>query len=163
MDNRMKNRWILAGIVGASFLAGTAGAAEHSYNPIKWMKRAPAPTASQQLAGNTDLEKKLATELQAVLPARTSLKDACAQFKELEGCVAALHVSRNLVIKFNCLKWDLNGTKPAGDVKSCEAPSRVKGMSLSRAIRDLKPDADARGEAKSAEKRAREDIKDASS
>jgi hypothetical protein len=36
-------------------------------------------------------------------------------------------------------------------------------MSLDRAIRELKPDANARTESKNAEKRAREDIKDASS
>ena len=163
MDNGMKNRWIIAGIVGVSFLAGAAGAEEHSYNPMKWIKREPAPTASQQLARNNDMEKKLTTELQAALPPRTSLKDACTQFKGLDDCVASLHVSRNLKIKFNCLKWDVNGTKPKGDVKSCEEPARQRGMSLSRAIRELKPDADAKNEAKSAEKRAREDIKDASS
>src|SRR6266851_1511933 len=66
-------------------------------------------------------------------------------------------------IKFNCLKWDLTAVKPGGDVKSCEAPFREKAMNLSKAIRVLKPDADARNEAKNAEKRAREDIKDASS
>ena len=159
----MKNRWIIVGTVGLSVLAGAARAAEHSYNPIKWIKREPALTASQQLAGNSDMEKKLTTELQAELPPRISLKDACAQFKGLDECVASLHVSRNLKIKFNCLKWDVTGTKPAGDVKLCEAPPREKGMSLSRAIRELKPDANSRSEAKNAEKRAREDIKDASS
>ena len=163
MNNGMKNRLIIVGIVGVTVLAGAAAAAEHSYNPIKWMKRTPAPTASQQLAGNSDLEKKLTVELQAALPPRTSLRIACEQFRGLDDCVAALHVSRNLTIKFNCLKWDVNGLKPSGDVKTCEEPSRQKGMSLSRAIRELKPDADARSEAKSAEKRAREDIKDASS
>jgi hypothetical protein len=127
------------------------------------MKKAPSQTATQQLAANSDLEKKLTTELQAALPSRTSLRIACEQFRGLDDCVAALHVSRNLKIKFNCLKWDVNGLKPSGDVKTCEEPSRQKGMSLSRAIRELKPDADARSEAKSAEKRAREDIKDASS
>lgn len=159
----MNKKWNIAGIVGVTVLAAAATAAEHSYNPIKWMKRTPAQTASQQLAGNSDLEKKLTTELQAALPPRTSLRNACEQFKTLDECVASLHVSRNLKIKFNCLKWDVNGVKPAGDVKTCEEPSRQKGMSLSRAIRELKPDADARSEAKSAEKRAREDIKDASS
>jgi hypothetical protein len=159
----MNKRWIIAGIVGVSFLAGAVGATEHSYNPIKWIKRTPAQTASQQLAGNSDMEKKLTTELQAVLPARTSLKNACEQFKGLDDCVASLHVSHNLKIKFNCLKWDVNGVKPAGDVKSCEAPARDRGMSLNNAIRVLKPDADAKNEAKSAEKRAKEDIKDASS
>lgn len=159
----MKNRWIIVGILGVSVLAGTARAAEHSYNPIKWFKKRPAPTASQQLAGNSEMEQKLTTQLQAELPSRTRLRDACAQFKGLDECVAGLHVSRNLKIKFNCLKWDMTGMKPAGDIKSCEAPSREKGMSLSRAIRELKPDADARTEAKNAERRAREDIKDASS
>ena len=159
----MNKKWIIAGIVGISFLAGAVAAGEHSYNPIKWMKRTPAQTASQQLAGNSDLEKKLTTELQAALPPRTSLRNACDQFKALDDCVASLQVSRNLKIKFNCLKWDVNGVKPVGDVKTCEEPSRQKGMSLSTAIRVLKPDADAKNEAKSAEKRAREDIKDASS
>ena len=163
----MKKRWIIwiiVGIVGCGVLAGAARAGEHSYNPIKWIKKAPpAPTASQQLAGNGDMEKKLSTLLKAELPPRTTLKDACAQFKGLDGCVASLLVSHNLKIKFNCLKWDVTGTKPTGDIKSCEAPSREKGMGLSKAIRELKPDADARTEAKTAERRAREDIKDASS
>jgi hypothetical protein len=161
----MKNRWIIIGIVGVSVLAGAARAAEHSYNPINWFKnkKKPAPTASQQLAGNSDMEKKLTTELQAELPSHTRLRDACAQFKGLDECVAGLHVSRNLGIKFNCLKWEVTGMKPAGDIKSCEAPSSEKGMSLSRAIRELKPGTDARTEAKNAERRAREDIKDASS
>ncbi len=159
----MKNRWIIVGIMAVSVLAGAAGAAEHSYNPIKWFKKKPAPTASQQLAGNSEMEKKLTTQLQAELPSRTRLRDACAQFKDLDECVAGLHVSRNLGIKFNCLKWEVTGMKPAGDIKSCEAPSREKGMSLSRAIRELKPGTDARTEAKNAERRAREDIKDASS
>jgi hypothetical protein len=159
----MKNRWIIVGIAGVSVLAGAARACEHSYNPIKWFKKKPAPTASEQLAGNSEMEKKLTTQLQAELPSRARLRDVCEQFKGLDECVAGLHVSRNLKIKFNCLKWDVTGMKPAGDIKSCEAPSREKGMSLSRAIRELKPDADARTEAKNAERRAREDIKDASS
>jgi hypothetical protein len=159
----MKKRWIIIGIVGVSVLAGAARAGERSYNPMKWFKKEPAPTASQQLAANSGMEKKLTTQLQAVLPPRTSLKDACAQFKGLDECVASLQVSHNLGIKFNCLKWEVTGMKPAGDIKSCEAPSREKGMSLSRAIRELRPGTDARTEAKNAERRAREDIKDASS
>jgi hypothetical protein len=162
----MKKRWIIwtiVGIAGCGVLAGAARAGEHSYNPIKWIKKAPAPTASQQLAGNTEMEKKLTTLLKAELPPRTTLKDACAQFKGLDECIASLLVSHSLKIKFNCLKWDVTGTKPAGDIKSCEAPPREKGVSLSKAISVLKPDAEARTEAKNAEKRAREDIKDASS
>jgi hypothetical protein len=158
----MKNKWILVSVVGVGVFFGAAGAAATSYNPIKWIKKGPSPTASEQLAANKEQEKKLSLQLQAVLPPRTSLKDACAGFKNLSDCVAALHVSHNLTIKFNCLKWDVTGTKPAGDVKSCAAPSRDKAMDLSRAIMVLKPDANARTEAKNAEKRAREAIKDAS-
>jgi hypothetical protein len=157
----MKNRWIIAGVAAVSVLLGGVGTAAHSYNPIKWIKKGPSPTASEQLAANTEEEKKLSLQLQAVLPPRTSLKDACAGFKNLNECVAALHVSHNLQIKFTCLKWDLTGAKPAGDVKSCAAPSKDKAMNLSKAIRGLKPDAHSRTEAKNAEKRAREDIKDA--
>src|SRR5258708_2365849 len=159
----MKNRWIIVGILGVSVLGGAARAAKNSNNPNKCLKKKRAPTASQQLAGNSEMEKKLPTQLRGELPSRTRLRDACAQFKDLDECVAGLHVSRNLGIKFNCLKWEVTGMKPAGDIKSCEAPSREKGMSLSRAIRELKPGTDARTEAKNAERRAREDIKAASS
>ncbi len=159
----MKNKWIIVGVAGASVLLGAAGAAARSYNPIKWIKKGPVPTASEQLAANSQEEKKLSLQLQALLPPRTTLKNACSAFKGLDECVAALHVSHNLKVKFNCLKWDLTGVQPSGDVKSCEAPVRDKAMSLSKAIRSLKPDADAKAEAKSAQKRAREDIKDASS
>ena len=158
----MKNRWIIVGVAGVSMLLGAAGTMAHSYNPIKWIKKGPSPTASEQLAANKEEEKKLSLQLQAVLPPRTSLKDACAGFKSLNDCVASLHVSHNLNIKFNCLKWDLTGAKPTGDVKSCAAPSNAKAMDLSKAIRALKPAANFRAEAKNAEKRAREDIKDAS-
>jgi hypothetical protein len=158
----MKNRWIFVGVAGVTVLLGGAGTAARSYNPIKGIKRGPSPTASEQLAANKEEEKKLSLQLQAVLPPRTSLKDACAGFKSLDDCVAALHVSHNLTIKFNCLKWDMTGAKPAGDVKSCEAPWKDKGIDLSKAIRELKPDANSRTEAKNAERRAREDIKDAS-
>ena len=158
----MKNKWIIVGVAGVGVLFGGAVTAARSYNPIKWIKKGPSPTASEQLAANKEEEKKLSLQMQAALPPRTSLKDACAGFKKLDDCVAALHVSHNLDIKFNCLKWDVTGGKPAGDVKSCEAPWRDKAMDLSKAIRVLKPDANARTEAKNAEKRAREDIKDAS-
>jgi hypothetical protein len=158
----MKNRWILIGVAGVGVLFGAAGAAATSYNPIRWIKKSPSPTASDQLAANKEREKKLSLQLQAALPPRTSLRDACAGFKTLNDCVAALHVSHNLSVKFNCLKWDVTGAKPAGDVKSCAAPSRDKAMDLYKAISVLKPDVNARTEAKNAEKRAREEIKDAS-
>lgn len=154
----MKNKWIVIGAAGLGILFGAAGAAARSYNPMKWIKK---PTASQQLAANPEEEKKLTLQLQAVLPPRTSLKDACTAFKSLNDCVASLQASHTLKIKFNCLKWDVTAVRPGGEVKSCQAPPRA--YALAKAISVLKPDADAKTEAKTAERRAREIIKDASS
>src|ERR1700694_6236780 len=114
----MKNKWIIVGVAAVSVLLGGAGTAAHSYNPIKWIKKAPSPTASEQLAANKEQEKKLSLQLQALLPPRTSLKDACAGFKNLNDCVASLHVSHNLKVKFNCLKWDGTGAEPAREVEA---------------------------------------------
>jgi hypothetical protein len=51
----------------------------------------------------------------------------------------------------------------SGNASARKAPENGKPVNLVKAIRLLKPDADARAEAKTAEKRAHEDIKDASS
>lgn len=158
----MNRKWIVAIVVGAgAFFLGADAASAQSYNPIHWMKK--GPTASEQLAANPDHTKKLASELQAILPARTKLEDDCASFKELNDCVAALHVSHNLKIKFICLKWDMTAVQPAGNVTSCVKPEEGKALGLSKAIHTLRPDADAKTESKNAERRAREDIKDANS
>src|SRR5262249_28218600 len=99
----------------------------------------------------------------ALLPPKTTLRDACSEFSTLEDCVSALHVSRNVKLKYNCLKWDMMAMRPGGDVKSCEAPPRNKPLPLDKAIHILNSDVDAKEQAKSAQRRAREDIKDASS
>lgn len=156
----MKNRWIIAGLIAAQVVLVAANAAAQSYNPIHWLKK--GPTASEQLAANSEQSKKLASQLQALLPPRTKLVEACTAFRQLNECVAALYVSRNLKIKFNCLKWDVTGVQPGnGNVTSCSAPEDGKALSLAKAIQTLKPAADAKAEAKNAEKRAQEDIKDA--
>lgn len=158
----MKTKWIIAGLIAALAFLGAANAAAQSYNPIHWIKK--GPTASEQLAANGDQSKKLASELQAILPAKTKLEDACAAFRQLNECVATLHVSHNLKIKFNCLKWDVTGVQPTkGNVSACSAPEGGKALSLAKAIQMLKPEADAKAEAKNAERRAQEDIKDAAS
>ncbi len=159
----MKNRWIVIGAAGISFLFGGAVAAARSYNPLKWIKRSPGLTANEQLAANKEEERKLTLQLQALLPPKTTLRETCSGFLSLEDCVAALHASHNVKIKFSCLKWDMTAARPGGDVKSCEAPPRDKALSLNKAIHVLNSNADAKAQAKSAERRAREDIKDASS
>ena len=159
----MKHQWLVVGAAGISILLGASGAAARSYNPLKWIKKNPGLTANEQLAANQEEERKLSLQLQALLPPKTTLREACRGFQTLEDCVAALHVSRNLKIKYNCLKWDMTAARPTGDVKTCEAPSRGKALSLVKAIRVLNSDVDAKAEAKNAERRAREDIKDATS
>jgi len=159
----MKNKCLMIGAAGISLLLGAAGAAARSYNPLKWIKKGPSPTANEQLAANKEEERKLTLQLQALLPPKTSLREACSGFLSLEDCVAALHVTRNLKMKYNCLKWDMTAARPSGDVKSCEAPPRDKPLSLDKAIHLLNSDVDARAQAKSAQRRAREDIKDATS
>src|SRR5260221_14358060 len=99
----MKTKWIIAGLIAALAFLGGANAAAQSYNRIHWIKK--RPTASEQLAANGDQSKKLASELQAILPGKTKLEAACAAFRQLKECGASLHFSPNLKIKFNCLKW----------------------------------------------------------
>ncbi len=75
---------------------------------------------------------------------------ACNGFKNLGQCVAAAHVAKNLDIPggFDALRAKLTGPN---------------GESLGKAIHDLKPDADAKAEAKKAQREANKDIKDSSS
>lgn len=153
-------KWIIAGLIAALVLLGAVKAAAQSYNPVHWIKK--GPTASEQLAANSEQSKKLASQLQALLPPRTKLEDACTAFRQLNECVATLYVSHNLKIKFNCLKWDVTGVQPGnGNSSSCSAPESGKTLSLAKAIQTLKPEANAKAEARNAEKRAQEDIKDA--
>lgn len=100
----MKSKWMVGTLTAAVLLLGVTNLSAQ-YNPIHWIKK--GPTASEQLAANSDESKKLASQLQAILPPKTKLEDACTAFRQLNDCVATLHVSHNLKIKFNCLKWTL--------------------------------------------------------
>src|SRR2546430_4579603 len=115
----MKNRWIVVGVAGVSVLLGGATAAAHSYNPIKWIRKGPSPTASEQLAGNKEQEKKLSLQLQAVLPPRTPRNEGCAGFRTLSGCVASHPVHRPPPNKFNHPPWDVAGPQHPAASNSC--------------------------------------------
>jgi hypothetical protein len=75
---------------------------------------------------------------------------ACNGFKSLGQCVAAAHVAKNLKIPggFDALKAKITGSG---------------SVSLGKAIQTLAPDADAKAEAKKANKQASDDMKEASS
>ncbi len=132
----MKAKVIFAGVLATGFFFGAANSAAQSLNPTHWIKK--SPTATEQLAANQDENRKLALQLQAIL-------------------------SHNLKIRFTCLKWQVTAVQSSGTASACKAPERGRPVNLVKAIRLLKPDADAKTEAKTAEKRAHEDIKDASS
>lgn len=158
------------GPAGAGAGAATTSSAKpdssrkHSLNPVKWIKRDSKP-ASNRADADAERDKKLAAKLQAqgLLPANTELKDACATFKKLDNCVAALHASHNLGISWNCLKWDVTGIQTGADMSACKGPESDKAWSLEKSIHALKPDADAKAEAKNAEKQAEADLKESGS
>jgi hypothetical protein len=78
------------------------------------------------------------------------LKSACAGFKNLGQCVAAMHVAKNLDIPggFDALKANMTGSNSA---------------SLGKAIQELSPDANAKEETKKATKQANREISAAES
>lgn len=100
---------------------------------------ADSHTATDQL----ERHPKLASRLESQLPAGTNLNNAAQGFKNLGQFVAAVHVSKNLGIPFSDLKARMTGDSP---------------MKLGKAIQELRPDVDAKAEAKKAEKQARNDL-----
>ena len=74
----------------------------------------------------------------------------CNGFKNLGQCVAAAHVAKNLDIPggFDALRAKMTGSGP---------------VSLGKAIQELSPNADAKAEAKKANKQASDDMREASS
>ena len=146
---------------GAGSASASSSGGGHSLNPIKWVKKDPK-SASDQLDSKDEQDRKLTANLQAqgVLPAKTDAKSACENFKALDECVAALHASKNEGLDFNCLKSNLTGVQTSADMSSCKGPAGDKSISLSKAIHAMKPDVDAKGAAKTAEKQAKDDLKD---
>ncbi|HLK06872.1 MAG TPA: hypothetical protein VKV30_02975 [Candidatus Angelobacter sp.] len=96
-------------------------------------------SVSTRLSSNT----KLASKLQSLLPPGTDLQTAASGFKNLGQFVAAVHVSHNLGIPFDQLKAKMQGP-----------PTE----SLGKAIHQLKPDANAKAETKTAESEAHQDM-----
>lgn len=177
----MKKKIVIAVAVASILFGALSAAAQNStqgtdttqpthwysparYNPLKLIRK-DSKTASEELAANRDEDKKLTTQLQnhKLLPPRTDVKDACSSFKKVDDCIAAIHASHNVGVQFECLKWDLTAVNPGTSTKSCTAPSRNKPMTLAQAIHALKPDTDAKYQARTALRQARENISDARS
>jgi hypothetical protein len=86
---------------------------------------------------------KLSANLQKLLPSTMTPQQACNGFRNLGQCVAAIHVAHNLGISFMDLKTKMTGSPQE---------------SLGKAIKDLKPAANAGAEKKKAEKQAKNDM-----
>lgn len=123
---------------------------------------ASASSPTTLLERNTKLDNTLTSKLQSkgLLPSGRDLKDACSGFKNLGQCVAAIHVSHNLNISFDCLKADMTGAAvPQG--ATCPADTGSKKISLGKSIQALSPNSSGKSEAKTAEKQAKTDINEA--
>lgn len=131
-------------------------------------KDAGKKTPDQLLNQNTNLSDHLSTllnkmSLRDVHGMPLTPQEACANFKNLGQCVAAIHVANNLGIGFNALACTELGTKIASSTSSSIAcPSTVtntSGMSLGAAIDALKPGTDGKTESQKAVTQANQDMK----
>lgn len=151
--------------VGPGVSHGPSGTHGPSDNSGSQPSRSEKKTASDLLTSNTKLDNKLTAMLQSqgLLPKGTDLKDACSNFRNLGQCIAAIHVSHNRGISFNCLKWDMTGVKPSDATTGCSGPANGKAMSLGKAVQTLDPNANAKAEAKKANQQAADDLKESDS
>lgn len=108
----------------------------------------------QQLKNNTTIAGKIATMTNE--PAT----QACDGFKNLGQCVAAAHVSQNLGIKFDCLKFAMTGKGTSCASTSAPTSATTTTMSLGKAIHTLSPTVNSSSEAKKAQKQVQQDLKD---
>jgi hypothetical protein len=144
---------------------GTSSSSSRSYNPMKWIGKKEARPITDAPVANDELDKRLETKLHAtaVLASSTSLKEACVNFLERLNCLAALHASHNVGLSFECLKSNVTGVRVGTDTSGCRMPGGDKPLSLAKAIKLLKSEADAKGAAKDAEALAKQELAEAGS
>lgn len=120
-------------------------------------------TPDQLLTQNTKLSGNLANLL-TKMGVNSTPQQACANFRNLGQCVAAIHVANNLGIDFNKLECDMT-LKPVAPATSCPAGTATgsKGMSLGASIQSLDPNADSKAESKKANQQAKQDLKGSNS
>jgi len=121
-------------------------------------------TPDQLLTQNTKLSDNLSNllskmGLKTASGAALTPQEACANFKNLGQCVAAIHVSNNLGIDFNKLACNMT-LKPV-TTSACPAGTATgsKGISLGASIDALKPGTNGKTEAQKAVTEANDDMK----
>jgi len=123
---------------------GSGPVSEHS---------APSVMTSRNPGSVLDHNTQLSTKLEGLLGlsgpnALSTLKTDASGFKNFGQFMAAVHVSHNLGIPFSELQSKMTGSN---------------AVSLGKAIQELKPDADAKNEAKKAASQADNDVREATS
>jgi hypothetical protein len=147
-----------AGATDAVSRSSTKSGNSHSMNPIKWMKKDksnPAPSTDKNLLLTEHLHER------GILAANLDVTSACSVFKHLSDCLAGLHASHNTGLDFNCIRADVTGVQTNADISACKGAIGDKAVSLQDALKRLKPEVDAKAEAKSAEQQAKDDLKEA--
>jgi len=146
------------GPAGSGAAAAAAQDSSHSLNPMKWLRKDPDTT--QPTANRPDIEKKLTPKLRTsgLLAPGASATDACASFSELDVCLAVLHASHNLGLNFDCLRAVVSGVHTSTNLSGCKAVDGDKPVSLAKAIRLFRPDANGKREAKDAKQQSAEDL-----
>lgn len=149
-----------AGATAAASSSSSGGSgSSHSMNPIKWIKKDKSAKSNSDSSPDKKLLLTERLHEKGVLEANSDVNSACAIFKNLEDCVAALHASRNVSLDFNCVRADVTGVQTNADISGCKGPIGDKPISLQEALKRLKPEVDAKAEAKSAEQQAKDDLK----
>jgi len=159
---------VLAAVAVVFYLGGTPALAQHGHSggstghgpsaggpsghpgsgsePGKPTTETSGPkTASQQLTAHPQLASKLAK--------LAGVKDPCSGFKNFGQCVAAVHVWHNLGLQTK--SPTISFATWAKDVQSAG--------SLGKAIQIVDPSANAKAEARKAQRQANADIKESSS
>jgi hypothetical protein len=120
---------------------------------------------AKSLTSLLEQNSKLATNLAALFPDGTDLTEQAGGFKNLGQFVSAVHVSHNLGIPFDNLKCAELGTTAAsksGTVCS-SLVTNEEPMSLGKAIKALRPDADSQQAIREANHQTNKDFQDAKS
>jgi hypothetical protein len=121
-------------------------------------KDAGKKTPDQLLAQNTKLSDHLSSLL-TKMGVNATPQEACANFKNLGQCVAAIHVANNLGISFNSLACDMTLKPVTTSVCPAGTATGAKGISLGASIDALKPGADSKAESQKAVTQSNQDLK----
>lgn len=105
----------------------------------------PTPRGPKTPGELLSQNSKLSDNLTNLLPSSMTPQQACANFKNLGQCVAAIHVAKNLGLDFNSLECDMTlkavSTGPTNTPGTCPdgTATSSKGMSLGASIQALDP------------------------